>query len=144
MNELMQKSWVKVDLPSTLVMGCHPKNSQQETEMRKDIIPRIVPIRYQIYTSDIMKNVNLSNDESQLDEAVKLVDFGKSTPSDFFVHRVQDLDAIENLHKRINQKVRPNFKSFLFANINFLPYQLFSEQKKNLGFLITSAFLKES
>ena len=66
----------------------------------------------------------------------KIVDFGKSTPSDFFVHRVQDLDAIENLHKRINQKVKPNFYLFIFfANINFLPYQLFPEQKKNLGFL---------
>ena len=39
----------------------------------------------------------------------KIVDFGKSTPSDFFVHRIQDLDTIENLHKRINQKVKPNF-----------------------------------
>ena len=118
MNELREKSWVKkVDLPFNLVnMGCHPKNSQQETEIRKDIIPRIIPIRYEKETQ--MKNVNLSNDDRQQDEAVKLVNFGKSTPSDFFVHRVQDLDAIENLHKRINQKVKPNL--IFFAHIIFL------------------------
>ena len=74
MNELREKSWVKkVDLPSTLVyMGCLPKTSQQETEIRKDIIPRIFPIRYEKETSDQMRNVNLSNDESQQDEAVKV------------------------------------------------------------------------
>ena len=73
MNELRERSWVKVDLPSTLVnMGCHPKTSQQETEIRKDIIPRIVPIRYEKENSKQMRNVNLSNDESQQDEAVKV------------------------------------------------------------------------
>ena len=62
MNELREKSWVKVDLPSTLVnMGCLP-----------NIIPRIIPIRYEKETSDQMRNVNLSNDESQQDEAVKV------------------------------------------------------------------------
>ena len=72
MNELREKSWAKVNLPYTLVnMGCHPKTSQQETEIRKDIIPRILPIRYE-KASDQMKNVNLSNDESQQDEAVKV------------------------------------------------------------------------
>ena len=75
MNELRERSWVKVDLPSTLVnMGCHPKTSQQETKIRKDIIPRIVPIRYEKENSKQMRNVNLSNDESQQDEAVKVRD----------------------------------------------------------------------
>ena len=72
MNELREKSWVKVDLPSTLVHPmCLPKTSQ-ETEIRKVIIPRILPIRYEKETSKQMRNVNLSNDESQQDEAVKV------------------------------------------------------------------------
>ena len=58
----------------------------------------------------------------------KIVEFGKSTPSDFFIHRVQDLDAIENLCKRINQKVKPNFLFYFcfFANIIFFSISTFS------------------
>ena len=43
-------------------------------------------------------------------EEVNLIENGKSTPSNFFVHRIKDLEAIKELQSAINQKVSNHFR----------------------------------
>ena len=43
-------------------------------------------------------------------EEVKLIENGKSTPSNFYVHRIKDLEAIKELQSAINQKVSNHFR----------------------------------
>ena len=105
MDELRQKTWAKVNIPS-YVRTTNSRYATEETETR--ITPQIFNIRYDDDFSKGMKRVKLTENKSNeiLDsEMVKLIENGKSNPSNFFVHRIRDLEAIVELQNAINHKV---------------------------------------
>ena len=103
MDELRQKTWVRVNLPSYVMT--RPNSQTADTTVLdepKGIIPRKFTIRYDVESSKQLKTVKLELEE---DEIIKILK-GKSTPSDFFVHRDKDIEKINKMHRSISEKVR--------------------------------------
>ena len=102
MDELIQKTWVRVNLPSYVRTRSNSTTDTVPDEHIGIIIPRKFTIRYDVESSKQLKTVMLELEE---DEKIKILK-GKSTPSDFFLHRDKDIEKINKMHRSISEKVQ--------------------------------------
>ena len=102
MDELRQKTWVRVNLPSYVMTRPNSQTDTTVLDEAKGIIPRKFTIRYDVESSKQLKTVKLELEEEEIIKILK----GKSTPSDFFVHRHKDIEKINKMHRSISEKVR--------------------------------------
>ena len=103
MDELIQKTWVRVNLPSYVWTRSNSTTDTVPDEHKGIIIPRKFTIRYDVESSKQLKTVKL--DDLEEDEKIKILK-GKSTPSDFFLHRDKDIEKINKMHRSISEKVQ--------------------------------------
>ena len=100
MDELIQKTWVRVNLPS--YVWTRSNSTTDTVPDEHNIIPRKFTIRYDVESSKQLKTVKLELEEEEIIKILK----GKSTPSDFFLHRDKDIEKINKMHRSISEKVQ--------------------------------------